>query len=67
MIPAAFDYYRPKDMDGVLSLLQEHGDEARVMAGGHTGRLRESVKSYAKPTAVVRAARGERLEGAYST
>ncbi|QFT48809.1 Carbon monoxide dehydrogenase medium chain (plasmid) [Roseivivax sp. THAF40] len=36
MIPAAFDYYRPKDMDGVLSLLQEHGDEARVMAGGHS-------------------------------
>ncbi|MCL4124026.1 UNVERIFIED_CONTAM: hypothetical protein GTU68_011655 [Idotea baltica] len=36
MIPAAFDYYRPKDMDGVLSLLEEHGDDARVMAGGHS-------------------------------
>ena len=36
MIPAAFDYYRPKDMAGVLSLLQEHGDDARVMAGGHS-------------------------------
>lgn len=36
MIPAAFEYYRPKDMAGVLSLLEEHGDEARVMAGGHS-------------------------------
>ena len=36
MIPAAFEYYRPKDMDGVLAILQEHGDDARVMAGGHS-------------------------------
>lgn len=36
MIPAAFEYYRPKDMTGVLSLLQEHGDNARVIAGGHS-------------------------------
>ncbi|MFK7870359.1 MAG: xanthine dehydrogenase family protein subunit M [Roseobacter sp.] len=36
MIPAAFEYYRPTDMAGVLSILQEHGDEARVMAGGHS-------------------------------
>lgn len=36
MIPAAFDYYRPKDIAGVLALLAEHGDTARVMAGGHS-------------------------------
>ncbi len=36
MIPAAFDYYRPKDMEAVLSILAEHGDDARVMAGGHS-------------------------------
>ncbi|MEM9433985.1 MAG: FAD binding domain-containing protein [Pseudomonadota bacterium] len=36
MIPAAFEYYRPKDMEGVLSILDEHGDDARVMAGGHS-------------------------------
>ncbi|MCG3267845.1 xanthine dehydrogenase family protein subunit M [Yoonia sp. I 8.24] len=36
MIPAAFDYYRPKDMAAVLSILEEHGDDARVMAGGHS-------------------------------
>lgn len=36
MIPAAFEYYRPKDMAGVLSILEEQGDDARVMAGGHS-------------------------------
>ena len=36
MIPAAFEYYRPKDLAGVLSILEEHGDDARVMAGGHS-------------------------------
>lgn len=36
MIPASFEYYRPKDMAGVLTILQEHGDDARVMAGGHS-------------------------------
>ena len=36
MIPAAFEYHRPKDMEGVLSVLEEHGDDARVMAGGHS-------------------------------
>ena len=36
MIPAAFEYHRPKDVGGVIALLQQHGDEARVVAGGHS-------------------------------
>ena len=36
MIPAAFEYYRPKDMAGVMAVLTEHGDDARVIAGGHS-------------------------------
>ncbi|WP_297768725.1 xanthine dehydrogenase family protein subunit M [uncultured Roseovarius sp.] len=36
MIPAAFEYYRPDDLQGALALLHEHGDEARVVAGGHS-------------------------------
>lgn len=36
MIPAAFEYYRPTDMPDVLALLQKHGDDARVIAGGHS-------------------------------
>lgn len=36
MIPAAFDYHRPTDLSSVVSLLETHGDEARVIAGGHS-------------------------------
>ncbi|MGC3937571.1 FAD binding domain-containing protein [Roseobacter sp. EG26] len=36
MIPAPFDYYRPTDIAGVIALLEKHGDDARVMAGGHS-------------------------------
>ncbi|MEL6475023.1 MAG: xanthine dehydrogenase family protein subunit M [Pseudomonadota bacterium] len=36
MIPAAFDYHRPKALGDAIALLQEHGDDARVMAGGHS-------------------------------
>lgn len=36
MIPAAFEYHRPTDMAGVLAVLEEHGDDARVLAGGHS-------------------------------
>lgn len=36
MIPAEFEYYRPKNMAEVLAVLEEHGDDARVMAGGHS-------------------------------
>ncbi|MEM1363536.1 MAG: FAD binding domain-containing protein [Pseudomonadota bacterium] len=36
MIPARFEYHRPKDMPGVLAILEEFGDDSRVMAGGHS-------------------------------
>ena len=36
MIPSAFEYHRPTDLKAVVGLLQEHGDAARVMAGGHS-------------------------------
>ncbi len=36
MKAAAFSYARPKRLSEVLHLLQEHGDEARVLAGGQT-------------------------------
>ncbi len=29
-----FDYHRPKTLEEALSLLQEHGDEAKLMGGG---------------------------------
>lgn len=36
MIPSSFEYHRPSDIAGALSVLAEHGDDARVIAGGHS-------------------------------
>ncbi len=36
MIPAAFDYQRADSADAALALLNEHGDEAKLLAGGHS-------------------------------
>ena len=36
MIPAAFDYHRPQGVEDAVAILQEHGDDARVIAGGHS-------------------------------
>ncbi len=36
MIPGDFEYHRPSSIDEVLGLLSSHGDEARVIAGGHS-------------------------------
>ena len=36
MIPGSFEYFAPTALDEALSLLQEHGDDAKVLAGGHS-------------------------------
>ncbi len=36
MIPAAFDYVRAESAEHAVSLLTEHGDEAKLLAGGHS-------------------------------
>lgn len=36
MIPAPFDYARPATLDEALALLSKHGDDAKVLAGGHS-------------------------------
>ncbi len=36
MIPVAFDYERADSLDHALALLAEHGDEAKLLAGGHS-------------------------------
>jgi carbon-monoxide dehydrogenase medium subunit len=36
MIPAAFDYVRPTTLGAALEFLAEHGEEAKVLAGGHS-------------------------------
>jgi carbon-monoxide dehydrogenase medium subunit len=36
MIPAPFDYRRAEHLEEALGLLQEHGDDAKALAGGHS-------------------------------
>ena len=36
MFPAPFDYHRPGSVDETLALLQQHGADARVLAGGQS-------------------------------
>jgi 2-furoyl-CoA dehydrogenase FAD binding subunit len=36
MKPRPFDYARPETVDEAIALLAEHGDDARVLAGGQT-------------------------------
>jgi carbon-monoxide dehydrogenase medium subunit len=36
MIPAAFDYQRASTVDEAVGLLGEHGDDAKLLAGGHS-------------------------------
>ncbi len=36
MIPAAFDYVRADSADAALAALAEHGDDAKLLAGGHS-------------------------------
>ena len=36
MYAAPFEYHAPGSLDEVLSLLREHGDDAKLLAGGHS-------------------------------
>jgi carbon-monoxide dehydrogenase medium subunit len=36
VIPAPFDYVRPSTLQEALGLLEKHGDDAKLLAGGHS-------------------------------
>ena len=36
MIPASFDYVRAESPEHAVQFLGEHGDEAKLLAGGHS-------------------------------
>ncbi len=36
MIPGEFEYYAPTSVQEAVSLLQQHGEDAKVLAGGHS-------------------------------
>ena len=56
MFPATFDYRAPSTVDEALSVLKQHGDDAKVMAGGQS--LIPLLKlRFARPAMVVDIAR----------
>ena len=36
MIPASFEYVEASSADAAIAALAEHGDEAKLLAGGHS-------------------------------
>jgi len=56
MYAASFDYQRPTTIDEAIALLAQHGDDAKVLAGGHS--LIPAMKlRLARPLVVVDIAR----------
>lgn len=52
MIPAPFDYVRAHSVEQALDLLTEHGDDAKLLAGGHS--LLPMMKlRLARPTVLI--------------
>jgi carbon-monoxide dehydrogenase medium subunit len=52
MYPAQFEYFRPTTIDEAVKLLAQHGDDAKLLAGGHS--LIPAMKlRLAQPRAVV--------------
>ena len=43
MIPREFEYHAPQSIPDALGLLEQFGDEAKLLAGGHSLLDRKSV------------------------
>ncbi len=62
MIPAAFDYEVAESAGHALALLAEHGEEAKLLAGGHSLLPMMKVR-LAQPTVLIDIARITELSG----
>jgi carbon-monoxide dehydrogenase medium subunit len=66
VIPANFDYVRAESVEHAIGTLQEHGDEAKLLAGGHS--LLPLMKlRFAAPGVVVDLGRVDALKGVCET
>jgi aerobic carbon-monoxide dehydrogenase medium subunit len=66
MIPASFDYIRAGSVDEAVDALKEHGDEAKLLAGGHS--LLPLMKlRLATPEVLVDLGRVDALKGVSET
>lgn len=66
MNPSNFDYYRPESVNEAVSLLQEHGENVKLLAGGHS--LLPIMKlRLAEPDALIDLSRIAALRGVSET
>jgi carbon-monoxide dehydrogenase medium subunit len=67
MHPAAFDYHRATTVQEAIALLQEHGDDAKLLAGGHSllpvMKLRLAEPAHLIDIAPLADLRGVRADG----
>ncbi|MER6901242.1 FAD binding domain-containing protein, partial [Amycolatopsis sp. NPDC000740] len=67
MIPAGFAYRRASTVDEALALLAEHGEDAKLLAGGHSllplMKLRFAVPEVVVDIAPLRELKFVRAEG----
>lgn len=67
MIPAAFDYAAPASIEEALALLAEHGDDAKIIAGGQSLlpvlRLRLNAPEFVIDLGKIEGLRGVREDG----
>ena len=62
MYPAKFDYHRAGSVAEAVALLQEHGDDAKLLAGGHS--LIPMMKlRLAQPAVLIDIGRVDELRG----
>jgi carbon-monoxide dehydrogenase medium subunit len=69
MIPAAFEYFAPKSLEDALRLVERHGDEAKLLAGGQSliplMKLRLSTPRYVVDINRIRALHSIHEEGGW--
>ena len=67
MFPANFGYFAARSVEEALALLTKHGDDARLLAGGHSlipaMKLRLATPKYLIDLGTVPGLRGVRLDG----
>jgi carbon-monoxide dehydrogenase medium subunit len=66
MKPASFEYFAPTTLDETLELLHEHGDEAKILAGGQSLMPLMNLR-LARPKVIVDINRLSGLDGIAST
>ena len=61
MKPANFDYYAPSSLEEALNLLQQYGDDAKILAGGQSLMPLMNMR-LARPSVVIDINRVSELE-----